>query len=156
MGDESSRRRAANARYADWCLINQASPVRRTERVRAIAAYLAPYQIAGSHELKTRTSFSLSSTAEAMIRYTQQAKRCICEQHSDTHPEHAKHLIAHRGDFRCPHWDWATDERYRAELEEKAAPARAEAPIDSPARGRTDRGVGLSPMNAFRPGCCGT
>lgn len=54
-----------------------------------------------------------------MIRYTQQAKRCICEQHSDTHPEHAKHLIAHRGDFRCPHWDWATDERYRVELQEK-------------------------------------
>lgn len=54
-----------------------------------------------------------------MIRYTSQQKRCVCESHANTHPEHAKHLIPHRGDFRCPHWDWATDERYGAELQEK-------------------------------------
>lgn len=54
-----------------------------------------------------------------MIQYTKQSARCVCEVHRDTHPEHAKHLIAHRGDFRCTHWDWITDDAYRIEVERR-------------------------------------
>jgi hypothetical protein len=52
-----------------------------------------------------------------MNQYTRQSPRCVCEVHRDTHPEHAKHLVAHRGDFRCPHWDWVTDEGFRTQVE---------------------------------------
>lgn len=52
-----------------------------------------------------------------MIQYTKQSARCVCEVHRDTHPEHAKHLIAHRGDFRCTHWDWVTDPDYVSSVE---------------------------------------
>jgi hypothetical protein len=54
-----------------------------------------------------------------MIQYTRQSARCVCELHRDTHPEHAKHLIAHRGNFRCTHWDWVTDEGYRTQVEQR-------------------------------------
>ena len=54
-----------------------------------------------------------------MIQYTKQSARCICEVHRDTHPEHAKHLIAHRGDFRCTHWDWVTDPDYVSSVESR-------------------------------------
>lgn len=54
-----------------------------------------------------------------MIQYTKQSARCICEVHRDTHPEHAKHLIAHRGDFRCTHWDWVTDRSYVSSVESR-------------------------------------
>jgi hypothetical protein len=54
-----------------------------------------------------------------MIQYTRQSARCVCEVHRDTHPEHAKHLVAHRGDFRCNHWDWVTDPDYVSSVERR-------------------------------------